>query len=208
MKNSIPSNTGQLYHTIIADDFFRLSDVDILRQIHNDFPGELERLKRAYSIRDPDAVLPKSQSPSQLLYGKDYDEVNRTLVGILALRWIYDAEYEVFVSTQSDSVKLKRESFEWMRDLFIKGINEPADLYALIMSMIINDLGKDPQLALDFQKISGEDISGVNHDMILHKSSQYWPRPVSLPPRRQTQSRYHPRHRAGCRLQLWTVSSS
>jgi hypothetical protein len=170
LDNFMPSNFSQLYNTVSAGDFFTLSDTEILLQIHDDFPDELERLKRAYSIRDASAALPKSQSPSHLLYGREYDEVNRTLVGILALRWIHEGDYEAFVGTQQDSIKLRRESFDWIRKMFIEGIEEPADLYALIMSMVINDLGKDPQLASDYQKMSGENIFGVNHDLVLLKA--------------------------------------
>lgn len=36
--------------------------------------------------------------------------------------------------------------------------------------MVINDLGKDPQLAVDYKSKTGNDISGLNHDIILLKA--------------------------------------
>lgn len=170
MDNVMLPNSSQLYQIVNAGRFFTLSDAEILQQIHDDFPDELERLKRAYTIDGPGAILPESESPSHFLYGKEYDEVNRTLVGVLALRWIYHGDYETFIRTQPEPFKLQRDSFDWMRKLFTEGIKKPTDLYALIMSMVINDLGKDPQLASDYQKVTGEDISGLNHDMILLKA--------------------------------------
>jgi hypothetical protein len=75
------------------------------------------------------------------------------------------------VGTQPEFIKLKRESFEWTHKLFLEAVEEPADLYALIMSAVmINDLGKDPQLALDDREMSEEDISDVNHEMVPLKA--------------------------------------
>jgi hypothetical protein len=74
------------------------------------------------------------------------------------------------VGTQPESIKLKRESFQWIRKFVLEGIEEPSHLYALIMSIVINDLGETPQLALEYHNMSGEDISGASHDMVLLKS--------------------------------------
>ena len=162
--------TGPLYQTVHAGFFFTINDDEILREIHNDFPQELDRLKRAYSIREPGATLPLTLSPSQVLYGTEYDEINRTLVGILALRWLHNGQYELFVGTQPGPARLTRDSFAWTRKVFVEGIRNPADLYALITSTVINDLGKDPQLTSDYLDWTGEDVSGLNHDMILLKA--------------------------------------
>jgi hypothetical protein len=175
---SDPGNTNDFmapkspafHKSIISGDFFTINDEEILRQVHEEFTDELERLKRAYSIRDTDATLPTTKSPSQILYGTNFDEVNRTLVGVLALRWIYTGDYGAFVGSQPATVKLKRESFEWMQKVFSEGIKTSTDLYSLVLSMVINDLGKDPKLAEDYCERTGEDVSAGNHDMILLKA--------------------------------------
>lgn len=156
--------------TLEDNTFFSSSEAEILRQIKEEFPEELERLKRAYSIRDATTARPETPSPSRIIYDADYDEVNRTLVGVLALRWLVNNQYNTFVGTQPQPVKLQPASFDWLRQVFMGGLNTPADLYALIMSMVINDLGKDPQLASDYQTKTGEDIANENHDMILLKA--------------------------------------
>jgi hypothetical protein len=163
------SSTSQV-HTISPDSFFTVDDEILVRLIHKEFEDELKRLTRAYSIRDQDFTPPSTPSPSYILYGEQHDEVNRTLVSVLALRWIYNGQYETFVETQPEPLRLKRESFNWMCKIFTNGINSPADFHALITSIVVNDLGKDPQLATDYYDKTGEDISDLNHDMILLKA--------------------------------------
>ncbi|KAI1361148.1 hypothetical protein F5Y08DRAFT_315574 [Xylaria arbuscula] len=149
--------------------FFTIPDDEtILRLVQQQFAPELERLKRAYSIsNNPNAKLPSTASPSQILFGHQYDEVNRTLVGLLALRWVYNDEYDTFRGAQPAAVVLTRESFNWMRDMFKSGLKDNDDFLALLTSMVVNDLGKDPQLASDYRAQTGEDIAAQNHDRIL-----------------------------------------
>ncbi|KAJ0381942.1 hypothetical protein COL922a_013537 [Colletotrichum nupharicola] len=52
----------------------------------------------------------------------------------------------------------------------MKRLECPEDLYALLVYIVINDLGKDPQLATDYLSKTGEDISSLNHDIILLKA--------------------------------------
>ncbi|KAB5529075.1 hypothetical protein GE09DRAFT_406985 [Coniochaeta sp. 2T2.1] len=153
-----------------AESFFAIPDADILLLIRDDFQAELERLKRAYSLRNGDTSPSASPSPSQILFGQQYDEINRTLVGVLALKWLYNNQYDTFVGSQPEAVRLSHSAFEWMHNFFKEAIKEPEDLYMLITSMVVNDLGKDSMLAEDYQDLTGEDISALNHDMILIKA--------------------------------------
>lgn len=152
--------------------FFNISDIELLRQIHLEFRPELDRLKRAYSIRERHVPLLASPSPSQIIYETQHDEVNRTLVSVLSLRWIYRDQYELFTRTQPDQVILSRSSFTWLRDIVLERLQNPTDLYALLTYIVINDLGKDPQLASDYLSQRDEDISGLNHDIILFKAAE------------------------------------
>ncbi|KAJ5740614.1 hypothetical protein N7493_000486 [Penicillium malachiteum] len=145
---------------------------DLLRMIYQEFTHDIDRLKRAYSIRDEQPLSQTSKSPSYILYQADYDEVNRTLVGFLSLRWIHLGQYENFVGSQPHDAQLKRESFKWIQEFYNEVITDADALYALITSIIINDLGKDPQLASDYYKTTGTDIAHLNHDAILLKACQ------------------------------------
>ena len=157
-----------LYDSVVDKSFWNMPDEKLLELIRDHFPDELTRLKNAYSLKPTGIPRPKSDSISQRLYdGENFDEVNRTLVGVLALRWLWHDEYDIFVGCQPEAVRLKRDSFEWLRQNFKAGLKSPEDIYALVVTMIINDLGKDPDLAEEYANLKNIDISKVNHDMIL-----------------------------------------
>ncbi|KAJ6072120.1 hypothetical protein N7499_010134 [Penicillium canescens] len=155
------------------DSLFARSEEDLINLVYKEFPQDIDRLKRAYSIRDGPWTPPSTPSPSYIIYKENYDEVNRTLVGFLALRWIHTDQYETFIGTQSPAPQLTRESFDWIRQFYAQVITDANTLYTLIYSIIINDLGKDPQLAIDYHTHTGEDISALNHDAILLQACKH-----------------------------------
>lgn len=154
------------------DALFAKSQSDLVRMVYREFSRDIDRLHRAYSIRNGRWTPPRTPSPSYILFHENYDEVNRTLVGLLSLRWIHLGDYENFARSQSSEVRLTKESFLWIRQFYQQAIVDSDALYALITSIIINDLGKDPQLASDYQKATGIDVSNSNHDAILLKACE------------------------------------
>jgi hypothetical protein len=169
-KNDPNLQDSHLDSAINDGSFWTLPDLDVLELIKAEFPQELERLKNATFVRNPNVPRPEVPSIAESLYGQDYPEINRTLVGVLALRWLHNNNYDTFVGTQGPpaSIRLRRESFDWLRNLFDQGLINTQDTYTLILSMVTNDLGKDPNLARDYADKNGIDISHVNHDMILY----------------------------------------
>jgi len=167
-----------LQETIRLNRFYSLDEDLLLKQVQEAFTPELERLKSAKAVeagsaqnhvaRGDDRIL----TPSQILYGADFDEVNRTLVGVLALRWIHNNDYERFTSGQQPNVRLHRVSFDWLRNLFHKGLRTPDDLFTLVLSMVINDLGKDPNLEEDYFLETGERLTDQNHDALLFAAAR------------------------------------
>ncbi|KAI0117446.1 hypothetical protein F4814DRAFT_416307 [Daldinia grandis] len=150
--------------------FFGLPDEELFKLIHDEFEDELCRLKGVYSVGGRREVKSSSKSPSMILYGEDYDEVNRTLVGVLTLKWIHNGDYDTLVANQSEALKLSYQSFQWLFNLYYNSFKDQDELYALITSIVVNDIGKDKQLATDYQKKTGENIASMNHDMILLKA--------------------------------------
>jgi hypothetical protein len=158
--------------TINYDKFSAIPDDSLLQLLRENFAEDLDRLTRASSIRDFGVNAPPTPSPSRRVYRAEYDEVNRTLVSVLSLRWICNNQYDTFVGTQPEPVRLTRQSFDWLRTLVAKALSGPQDVHTLVTSVIINDLGKDPSLASDYRNATGQDISAQNHDTILLKAAE------------------------------------
>lgn len=163
-----------LEQTDFQDLFFASDDKKTLELIRDAFGPELERLKNASTASEPGTGNGETQksSPSCQLFNKEYDEVNRTLVGILALKWIWNHDYDAFTKSQSKFVKLKQETFDKLHQLFKNGLKQKADRFNLLTSIIINDLGKDPHLAEDVSKITGLPPHAINHDMVIYEAAK------------------------------------
>ncbi|KAK5550351.1 hypothetical protein LTR46_011645 [Exophiala xenobiotica] len=161
------NNRQRGLRVVVADkSIWTIPDPDLLEIIKSEFPSELQRLHNATFVQDTKTPSPESPSISEILYGKDYAEVN-------PLRWLWNNDYETFVGRQSPApVVLRRESFAWLRDIYLKGLQTSEEFYTLITSMVVNDLGKDPNLAKDYAQKESLDISKVNHDMILYHAAK------------------------------------
>lgn len=157
---------------IRPETFFTLPDLEALGIISSLFGQELQSLARAPSRPDASSN-PKDASgpsPSETLLGARTDEVDRTLVSILALRWLGNDQYDIFAcAAHGAAERLSRESFDWMRGFFLDGVTDgdSQTLQALVTSVVINDLGKDPGLARAYRARTGVDISSLNHDAVL-----------------------------------------
>ena len=171
--------TLKIQTCIDENSFFQLSDADAVQIFGEAFGPELDRLKNASPTAestptDTEEVFgDKNASPSQQLYGQDYIEVNRTVLGMLALKWLMvgdHGDYNAFTCQQAPVVKLRPESFEKLRRLFQEGLQDSKDIYALLVAMVVNDLGKDPDLSEDV--IAGTGDSKQNHDMIVYAAAQ------------------------------------
>ncbi|KIW73713.1 hypothetical protein PV04_01809 [Phialophora macrospora] len=167
-----------LQETIGAGQFYALDEPILLNQIKDAFEPEFERLKAAKAVEGTEQQRAAANgqvddpSPSQILYGCNYDEVNRTLVGILALRWIHNRDYERFTRPQPPETRLSEESFDWLYQLFTTGIRDLDDLFALVLSMVINDLGKDPNLEEDYYFQTHHRLRDQNHDSLLLEAAK------------------------------------
>ena len=167
-----------LLNTIAQNQFYQLDEASLLHQIKDAFPSELARLKSVVAAEQGSPIeasqngADRRLSPSNELYGQDYDEVNRTLVGLLALRWICNDQYERFTAGQTQHLRLRRDSWEWLRNLFRKNLRTNDDLLLLVISMVINDVGKDPQLADDYFERTKRQLQQRNHDSLLYEAAQ------------------------------------
>lgn len=175
-KNDMARSTQpDLIETINSGQFFQVDESLLLSQVKVAFSSELERLKLAVASEHPTGH-PQAQkpSPSMQIFGHEYDEVNRTLTSMLCFRWIYNNDYDQFTRNQREQRRLNRASFEWLRAHFHQNLRNPEDVLLLVISMIINDLGKDPNLEKEvaqYFKDSGQDLPDQNHDSLLYEAA-------------------------------------
>ncbi|MCJ1326444.1 hypothetical protein MMC10_003108 [Thelotrema lepadinum] len=158
--------------------FFQLTDVEAVRLIGISFAPELDRLKQTEPSAEVDSeqsngnLGPSSLSPSQFLFHEEFPEVNRTVVGILALKWLIANDYDTFTAYQDSEVRLEKQSFETLRDIFHDGLQSSEDIYALIVATLINDLGKDDSLWEEVQELLPKKRHQPNHDEVLYLAAQ------------------------------------
>jgi hypothetical protein len=160
---------------------FQKEDVEIVHIFGKAFRPELEDLQNALPTVESSpapttgSLGPANDSPSRILFGaNDYPEVNRTVVGMLALKWIIRDEYSKFVGEQEASLQLSKRSFQKLRELFLGSLQNENDVYHLLVSTVVNDLGKNPKLPEEMKKyMSGPEYpSNPNHDLVAYVAAK------------------------------------
>lgn len=158
--------------------FLKLTDVQALELFKTTFADEIACLKRASpSVESSPATKDNLKgnpdaSPSQFLYGEDLVEVNRTLMGMLALKWILTGSYEAFTNGQPRAVKLTKNSFEELQTLFSATLQDSNgdDVYCLLVATLVNDLGKDPEY---YEKVKDYVEPHANHDTVIYVAAKH-----------------------------------
>ncbi|KAE8392153.1 hypothetical protein BDV23DRAFT_151655 [Aspergillus alliaceus] len=140
-------STKSLLDVVRDDTFTDLSDKDAVDLFKNTFGPELEHLKKASPTVESSAIDSSLWSPSKEAFGKNFHEVNRTLVSMLAIKWVLGGDYEAFTCGQNEKSKLREDSFKTLRKYCRDRLPSPEDKYALLVAMMIDDIGKDKNLA-------------------------------------------------------------
>lgn len=156
--------------------FPELSDTKAVHMFGSAFKSELERLKNAQLTVEsgtlkPAGSLENGGTPSRHLFREDFAEVNRTVVNMLALKWILAGDYDSFTACQREEGKLSKGSFRCLCDFF-RGYR---DIYALLVAVVVDDLGKDPRLAKDVAEKSHDSVTNakmVNHSDFLYQAAK------------------------------------
>lgn len=139
-----------LYQVIESREFWRFTDDKAVEFCGGEFEFEMNHLKIATpSAEATGDLLDEKKTPSRHLYGVDYPEVNRTLVSVLAMRWIMNNNYDAFAGGQSDSCRLSRRSWDDLREFFTELLVTPRDIQSLLVAIVVSDVGKDAKLYLD-----------------------------------------------------------
>lgn len=162
----------ELLDSLQIKSYFRLTEEKTLHLLYRAFHQEIDYLKSAYVVAQGEKDVCSTLSPSQILFGQEerYDEVDRTLTGVLALRWIYDNDYEKFKANQPKAVVLDRDSFTALCDYYsqsTKGFGDYETLFMLIVAQVTNDLGKSSDLINAVERRIGTGKLHHNHDVIM-----------------------------------------
>lgn len=158
----------------IPEDFHQLNDVDAVKLFYKAFAPQIEQLKKAESTVESSKAVTKGnleddgKSPSRLLFGKDYTEVNRTLTSMLAIKWVLANDYDAFTQFQPPTVKLSKDSFAKLNSLVTTRLPNLDDKHALLVATVVNDQGKNPLLGKEVEHATGQSCEGLNHDEIVY----------------------------------------
>lgn len=119
-------------------------------------------------------ALANGTFPSEYYFGKKHVEFDRTINGILALKWIIDNNRASFVQNQPGPVQLSQERFDRLRayvmNVFAQvsaatGLSEAEVLDAMYTNIVINDLGKVKSFV---EKVKAQfGVTNVDHDKLL-----------------------------------------
>jgi hypothetical protein len=157
-------------------EFQDLPDEQVVELLYHAFMPEFDRLRKvSQHVEQGSGPLVGNLgdgdlSPSKLIFGEDFPEVNRTVVGILALKWLLAGDYDSFTAYQPEEVRLRQATFQAFHDRALPALKKPDDVMALIVSLILGDLGKDPGLERKVSERLGEE---VNHDEVLDKAIEF-----------------------------------
>ncbi|MCJ1398694.1 hypothetical protein MMC11_001895 [Xylographa trunciseda] len=176
IQNVVLGHNGEELHGVGRAKLFTLNDLDAVKLFGTTFAPELSGLKNAAPTVESSPIKATEEFgpfPSQLLFHEDYAEVNRTIVGMLALKWLVAGDYDAFTGQQFPAAKLRRESFDRLRELFMSGLKTEEDVYALLVATVVNDLGKDPNMPKKVTQFLQEYPPNPNHDMIVYIAAQH-----------------------------------
>ncbi|KAI3030918.1 hypothetical protein CBS147347_2238 [Aspergillus niger] len=175
-----------LKQVIDKERFESLSDEQLVELVYYQFESVIERLKNVEQNIEGDDTHPQglltrtgvegkadkdNLTPSRYLFDEDYSEVNRTLTNVLAVRWLLDNDYSTFTCHQKESMRLKSATFNDFRELANHIRKKPDWLMALIVALVLGDVGKDHGLAKEVQaRLQTVSDKDMNHDTILEKA--------------------------------------
>lgn len=158
----------ELEHYVAEEQIFCMEEEMYFGLLGTAYRTELNYLKTAYvAIPQSDQCL-RTRSPSEYLFSRQYGEVDRTLTGLNALRWIYRNDYNSYTRNQPPETKLTRGTFKTIRNLFQR-YTSTQEIMTLITMQMTNDLGKSSALqSLYYGNESDQNHNQVNHDMMMY----------------------------------------
>lgn len=177
MEQPPPPYQMSLAATITDGDFINITDAQAVHLLATGFSEELAHLKDASATVEsgtmipPGCLGPERDTPSRLLLKEDFPEVNRTFVSLLGLKWLLQDDYESFTNGQKSDMRLTTESFRRLREFYLARLPGPDDIYALLVLMVIDDVGKDSRLLEKIAQATN-DPNSMNHSDVVFEAAK------------------------------------
>ncbi len=153
------------------------SSVKIVKSLVEKYPemgwltGNVDATPEASIVEQTEGTIGKQIFPN--LDKQNLIEFDRAAVGILALQWAMNGDYENFTACQKKSTKLTSESFAKLQKYTKEILQNPEDFKAMETFMVINDLGKIRSVVEGIAEKSG--VTDVDHDKILLVGLEQYP---------------------------------
>ncbi|RMJ27574.1 hypothetical protein PHISP_01562 [Aspergillus sp. HF37] len=178
-----------LIASITRGELENITDIDAVQLFAATFAAELTRLKSASATVESGSTLPpgclgsQGDTPSRFILEDDFPEVNRTLISMLAVKWLLQDDYVSFTNGQKTDGKLSAESFQRLRGLLLARLPNADDIYAFLVLMVVDDIGKDPHL-LDEAATTTGGTDTMNHSEAVFAAAKLGLIPAlkTLPP--------------------------
>jgi len=165
---------ADLSQSIQTGAYWKLDENEALQLLAKAFAPEFEALLNSPAAAEQAASASGNATshnrPSMLLFGQNCDEIDRTITGVLCLKWVLTGDYEHFTQGQDPKLRLSRASFQRFQELCQETLRTPEDMFGLLTATVVNDLGKDSTLAARVEQATGIPMLKQNHDMVLFEA--------------------------------------
>lgn len=152
------------------------SEAEVLARFVNQFP-ELAWLTGDVSASPEANSSQAGSSFGQQLFPKipkeKLTEFDRTAVGILVLKWVFENNYTRFVECQPPHKKLTLSNFKHLRNFALRVLPNAEAAHAMVCFMVINDLTKIHTIVDQLHKELA--LEEVDHDVLLYEALRLQP---------------------------------
>ncbi|MCB9027387.1 MAG: DUF1152 domain-containing protein [Bdellovibrionaceae bacterium] len=113
-------------------------------------------------------LKPDAKNLSEKIFGLKHIEFDRTITGLLVIKWLLTDDFEIFTAPQDTNNKLTKDNFKEL-SLFTREIlSENNAIDAMLTYMTLSDLGKVTEVIDRIKNEMGN--VNVDHDKVLIKA--------------------------------------
>ncbi|GAB7340171.1 hypothetical protein MBLNU457_6645t1 [Dothideomycetes sp. NU457] len=173
-RSTTDAPASLLLQSIKTGAYWKLDDNEALQLLAEAFEPEFKALLNSPAAAEQAASASGHANshtrPSMRLFGQVSDEIDRTITGVLCMKWVLTGDYEHFIQGQDSKLRMSRASFEKFQELCRETLRTSDDMFGLLTATVVNDLGKDTTLAARVEQATGKSMLKQNHDVVLYEA--------------------------------------